>query len=126
MSEAHFQDQDASFASDSGARAQRSVDINDDAAEKRRRRKSTRITVIDHPGPEEGQEQTESSRAVRQKQQLTTVTPPTVINVDANVLNNYENWMKVATDNVRGKLSFFCVTYLRPRKSMLPMHGPLH
>ncbi|KAK7056215.1 hypothetical protein VNI00_002767 [Paramarasmius palmivorus] len=99
MSEAHFQDQDASFASDSGARAQRSVDINDDAAEKRRRRKSTRITVIDHPGPEEGQEQAESSRAVRQKQQLTTVTPPTVINVDENVLNNYENWMKVATDN---------------------------
>ncbi|EEB90581.1 hypothetical protein MPER_11190, partial [Moniliophthora perniciosa FA553] len=99
LSEAHPQDLDGSFASDSGARVQRPADVNDDAAEKRRRRKSTRITVVDQPGQEQGQDQADSSRTVRQKQQLTTVAAPTLITVDENVLNNYENWMKVATEN---------------------------
>jgi condensin complex subunit 2 len=83
------------------------VNINDDAAEKRRRRKSTKITVVENAmaGPSsEGNmdaDVTETSRTAKQKQQLTSVAPPPVINVPKDVMSsNFEEWMKMATDNV--------------------------
>lgn len=108
ISEAYNAENDASFASDPGRPPLRSVNINDDAAEKRRRRKSTKITVIDNAmaGPSsEGNidpDVPESSRTAKQKQQLRSVAPPPVINVPKDVMSsNFEEWMKMATDNVR-------------------------
>ncbi len=88
----------------------RSVNINDDAAEKRRRRKSTKINVIESAlavPPIEGgattddQQISENSKASgKQKQQLNAVPPP-VINVQLDISNaKFEEWMKMATDNV--------------------------
>jgi condensin complex subunit 2 len=107
LSEAHNPENDASFTSESSRPPQRSVNINDDAAEKRRRRKSTKITVVENAmaGPSsEGNmdaDVTETSRTAKQKQQLTSVAPPPVINVPKDVMSsNFEEWMKMATDNV--------------------------
>jgi condensin complex subunit 2 len=89
------------------------VNINDDAAEKRRRRKSTKITVVENAmaGPSsEGHMDTdaaETSRTARQKQQLNSVAPPPVINVPKDVMSsNFEEWMKMATDNVHTHHSY--------------------
>jgi len=101
-------DDDGSFTTgETGRVPLRTVNINDDAAEKRRRRKSTKINVIENAlaGPSsEGthdQETVEPSRgAAKQKQQLNTVAPP-IINVPPDVMSsNFEEWMKMATDNV--------------------------
>jgi len=84
----------------------RSVNINDDAAEKRRRRKSTKINVIESalavPPNDVGPQETDQQQAAgKQKQQLNTVAPP-VINVQLDINNaKFEEWMKMATDNVR-------------------------
>jgi len=97
---------DASFTLESG-RPCKVVNINDDAAEKRRRRKSTKITVVDSAmaGPSSDgnmdSDAPEASRTARQKQQLKSVAPPPVINVPKDVMSsNFEEWMKMATDNV--------------------------
>jgi len=104
LSEAYNLENDASFTSESGRPSQRTVNINDDAAEKRRRRKSTKITVVENAmaGPSsEGHIDADTSRAARQKQQLKSVAPPPVINVPKDVMSsNFEEWMKMATDNV--------------------------
>lgn len=107
LSEVYNPENDASFTSDSGRAVQRSVNINDDAAEKRRRRKSTKITVIENAtaGPSsEGNmdpDTPETSRTAKQKQQLKSVAQPPVINVPKDVMSsNFEEWMKMATDNV--------------------------
>lgn len=106
VSDVHGLDPDASFTSDSGRAPLRVVNINDDAAEKRRRRKSTKLAVIEsvEPGPSSG-DTGESSRAAlakqKQQQQLNSALPPPVINVPLDVMNsNFEEWMKMATDNV--------------------------
>ena len=112
-----YNDQDASFVSDSGTggNGQKSAQINDDAAEKRRRRKSTRMTVpVDdnnaEAGPSsggvEGQEQAGSSRP-KQKLDLPLIPPP-VLNKSDNI--EYEQWMKIATENVCA----FCVSRSQP------------
>jgi condensin complex subunit 2 len=108
LSEAYDHDGEGSFASESGRVPLRSVNINDDAAEKRRRRKSTKITVIDNAmaGPSsEGNldaDASETSRTAKQKQQLRSIAPPPVINVSKELMSsNFEEWMKMATDNVR-------------------------
>ncbi|KAG2042455.1 condensin complex subunit 2/barren [Suillus americanus] len=95
--EAHFE---------SGRPPLRAVNINDDAAEKRRRRKSNKLAVIENAeaGPStERQDQAESSKAAQAKlkqQQLNSVAPPPVINVPLDVMSsNFEEWMKMATDN---------------------------
>ncbi|KAG1845666.1 condensin complex subunit 2/barren [Suillus subluteus] len=82
------------------------VNINDDAAEKRRRRKCNKLAVIENAeaGPStECQDQAESSKAVQAKlkqQQLNSVAPPPVINVPLDVMSsNFEEWMKMAIDN---------------------------
>lgn len=94
--------------SESGRPPLRAVNINDDAAEKRRRRKSNKLAVIENAeaGPStERQNQAESSKAAQAKQkqqQLNSVAPPPVINVPLDVMSsNFEEWMKMATDNVR-------------------------
>ncbi|KAF9526118.1 condensin complex subunit 2/barren [Crepidotus variabilis] len=105
-------DDDGSFNNGEGRVPFRSVNINDDAAEKRRRRKSTKLNVIENalagPSNENGQvdQQAEgagTSRAAvaagKQKQQLNTVAAP-VINVQLDINNaKFEEWMKMATDN---------------------------
>lgn len=110
LSEAYNPENDSSFTSDPG-RPQRPVNINDDAAEKRRRRKSTKITVVENAmaGPSSDShidtDAAETSRTARQKQQLNSVAPPPVINVPKDVMSsNFEEWMKMATDNVHTSL----------------------
>ncbi|KAK2465681.1 hypothetical protein APHAL10511_002225 [Amanita phalloides] len=109
ISEAYAPDNDASFTPESGRPPLRtkSVNINDDAAEKRKRRKSTKLNVIDNalPGPSsEGlmasdQDHSEAVRAGKQKQ-LNTVAPPQISDTPFDVMNsNFEEWMKMATDN---------------------------
>lgn len=102
---------DGSFTMGSEGRVPlRSVNINDDAAEKRRRRKSTKINVIESAlaeprieggGTTEDQQVAESSKgAGKQKQPLNAVAPP-AINVQLDISNaKFEEWMKMATDNV--------------------------
>lgn len=114
ISDVHGLDSDASFASESGRAPLRTVNINDDAAEKRRRRKSTKLAVIESaeagPSSGDGMDTGESSRAALAKQkpqqQLNSAVPPPVINVPRDVMNsNFEEWMKMATDNVGNILS---------------------
>lgn len=111
ISDGHGLDPDASFTSDSGRAPLRTVNINDDAAEKRRRRKGTKLAVIEsaeaEAGPSSGDKMGtgESSRTApakqKQQQQLSSALPPPVINVPLDVMNsNFEEWMKMATDNV--------------------------
>ncbi|KAG6813822.1 hypothetical protein H0H92_006766 [Tricholoma furcatifolium] len=104
LSEAYLPEHDPTL--DSGRPPAKSVNINDDVAEKRRRRKSTKITVIEPslPGPSsEGNvdmDASESSRAAKQKQQLNSVAAAPMINVSKDVMSsNFEEWMKMATDN---------------------------
>jgi condensin complex subunit 2 len=99
LSEAQITDNDTSLTSDNTR-----VRINDDAAEKRRRRKSTKVY------PEGSLEQDtagESSKTGRQKQLNSLAAPE--INVSLDVMSsNFEEWMKMATDNVRSEaLSLF-------------------
>ena len=110
ISDAHGLDTEGSFTSDSGRAPLRTVNINDDAAEKRRRRKSTKLAVIEtaEAGPSSGArvDSGENSRGAlakqKQQQQLNSAVPPPVINVPLDVMNsNFEEWMKMATDNVR-------------------------
>jgi condensin complex subunit 2 len=107
LSEVYNPDADASFGSDPGRVPLRSVNINDDAAEKRRRRKSTKVIlpVNAQAGPSsEGAEGdlADTTRAAKQRQQqLNSVAPPPAINVPLDVMSsNFEEWMKMATDNV--------------------------
>ena len=92
-----YNDADASFSSDRAPL--RSVNINDDAAEKRRRRKSTKIVAVLEPEEQE-QQQVEPARS--KARLLNSAAPPPVINVPLDVMSsNFEEWMKMATDNVR-------------------------
>jgi len=108
ISERH--DNDSSFNSNTGRAPLRSVNINDDTAEKRRRRKSTKLAVIGNAeaGPSERQEQAEPSKTAQAKQKpLNSVLPQPVINVPLDVMNsNFEEWMKMATDNVGALLLY--------------------
>ncbi|KAF8972668.1 condensin complex subunit 2/barren [Flammula alnicola] len=106
LSEVYHPDNDGSFNSETGRVPLRTVNINDDAAEKRRRRKSTKINVVENAlagpsseGMHDQPEAAEHSRGTKQKQQLHTVAPP-IINVSMDVMSsNFEEWMKMATDN---------------------------
>lgn len=108
LSEAHIPEHDSHLTSDTGRSTHRSVIINDDAAEKRRRRKSAKITVIENTiagsssETNADQDGPETSRTTKQKQQLNSVAAPPIINVSKDVMSsNFEEWMKMATDNVR-------------------------
>ncbi|KAG5721350.1 hypothetical protein E4T56_gene12996 [Termitomyces sp. T112] len=105
LSEAYVPEHDPNLIADSGRPTRRSVNINDDAAEKRRRRKSAKIAVIETTlaGPSSetpDQEGHETSRTAKQKQQLNSVAAPPIINVSKDVMSsNFEEWMRMATDN---------------------------
>ena len=92
-----YNDADASFSSDRAPL--RSVNINDDAAEKRRRRKSLKAVVVLQS---EDQQQQQPEPARSKGRLLTSAAPPPEINVPLDVMSsNFEEWMKMATDNVR-------------------------
>jgi len=86
------------------------VNINDDSAEKRRRRKSAKNHAVDNSeaGPSNNGRQDDTEDAVahahsRHNQALKSniVETPT-IDVPLDIRNsNYEEWMKMAMDNVR-------------------------
>jgi condensin complex subunit 2 len=107
---------DGSFNEDSGAgRAPlRSVNMNDDAAEKRRRRKSTKPAPLfadedDEPqaGPSNSAQADGNGPALasgRSLQRLRSVAQVPALDVPIDV-NNYEEWMKMATDNVSRHIS---------------------
>lgn len=128
LSEAYNPDNDASFTSDNGVRAPlRTVNINDDAAEKRRRRKSTKHVVVAENGLAGPSGANANDAEPRKKQQLNAVAPepievPLILNGE-----KYEEWMKMATDNVRTPI--FLVARHRAddlsarRKSTRPTHG---
>ncbi|KAI9066950.1 barren [Trametes sanguinea] len=121
LSERHYDpDADGSFSADGangvGGRAPlKSVNINDDVAEKRRRRKSAKVTVLleddnAEAGPSNTTKSTETAEAAadgpratnlgRQKSQLLSVPQAPVINVPMDVMtSNFDQWMKMATDN---------------------------
>ncbi|TFK39421.1 condensin complex subunit 2/barren [Crucibulum laeve] len=102
LSEAYVPDGDGS--TESSRPPLRSVNINDDAAEKRRRRKSTKITVVENAqagSSSEGnhEQEADTSRTGKQKLQLKSVAPP-MDPVSLDVMSsNFEEWMKMATDN---------------------------
>lgn len=132
LSDVYNPDNDRSFSSDPGRVPLRSVNINDDAAEKRRRRKSTKLAVLENaqagPSSEGNVGEPETSRTAKQKQQLTSVAQTPVIDVPLDVMSsNFEEWMKMATDNVHLPLYSAvlgsCTTY---RKSMQQTPGTLH
>ncbi|KAF4593297.1 Condensin complex subunit 2 [Pleurotus pulmonarius] len=104
ISEAFVPGAEGSFSLDaSGSRtAGRAVNINDDAAEKRRRRKSAKLTAAMTENALAGpsSENDPESRAAKQKAQLASVALPQVPDVQINITSaNYEEWMKMATDN---------------------------
>ncbi|EAU90161.1 condensin complex component cnd2 [Coprinopsis cinerea okayama7 len=113
LSEAYIPDGDASFTSESGqpgpggARAPlKSVNINDDEAEKRRRRKSMYPGMLENavagPSSEGNQDVSgDSSRTMgRTKQLLTSVASQPVPKVQIDIVSSrFEEWMKMATDN---------------------------
>ncbi|TFK25577.1 barren [Coprinopsis marcescibilis] len=107
LSEAYPPDADGSFISESaGPRVPlKNVNMNDDEAEKRRRRKSAKV-VLDGPvaGPSsEGTQDAgaDSSRsAAKGKQPLNSVVPQQAVKPSMDVMSsNFEEWMKMATDN---------------------------
>ena len=131
--------QDKSYSADAptGRPPLKAVNINDDAAEKRRRRKSAKPLTSENAeaGPSSegmidmGQSGVgESSRTgqARQKQLASVVETP-MINVPLDVMSsNFEEWMKMAMDNA--SLDAFCCSCslpLRHRKSMPPTPGTL-
>ena len=92
------------------------VNINDDEAEKRKRRKSAKLAapmaLVDEGNLTNGNAVAGSStnesadtprtNRLKHKQQLMAVTETPVINVPLDVMSsNFEEWMKMATDNVR-------------------------
>jgi condensin complex subunit 2 len=106
-----YQDDDDS---DSGAPRQplRTVNINDDVAEKRRRRKSTKVLTMSHSMDVVTEPEPDTSRTpgARPRQQLNTVPVPAPLDeIPINVQSHkFEEWMKLTTDNVNG--SFFVLT----------------
>ncbi|KAK7031391.1 condensin complex subunit 2 [Favolaschia claudopus] len=97
---------DVSFADSPPRQPLKSRNINDDTAEKRRRRKSTKITIIDNAqaGPSNeasSGDLAETSRTARQKQPLNSVAAPIVEpGAGLEILSsNFDEWMKMATDN---------------------------
>ena len=91
----------------------KTVNINDDAAEKRRRRKSTKIAVVENSeagpsgagvGSGEGHSTAVANPPRTGGRRSMAVAPleTPVINVPADVMtSNFEEWMKMAMDNVR-------------------------
>jgi condensin complex subunit 2 len=114
LSEAHLPEsqQEGSFTVENGQRVPlKSVNINDDEAEKRRRRKSAKITVLDNAvaGPSSegasganGEADGTRSGQSRRQQPLNAVAAAPAPKPSLDIMSsNFEEWMKMATDNVR-------------------------
>lgn len=117
LSDVYAPDHDESFTSDPGRVPLQSVNMNDDMAEKRRRRKSAKVAMaVQISEPSEAGPSSEGATAeqgsadaptgatahARTKQQLLSVAQAPIINVPLDVMSsNFEEWMKMATDNVR-------------------------
>lgn len=106
----------------------KAVNINDDEAEKRKRRKSAKLAQPMMSFEDESQMDADTSgagpssqdqsgrigdtpraRQLKQKQQLMSVAETPVINVPLDVMSsNFEEWMKMATDNVSEGVSLLC------------------
>jgi condensin complex subunit 2 len=100
----------------------KAVNINDDEAEKRKRRKSAKLAQPSFSfeedqsgaGPSSSQDpsgaaDTPRARQLKQKQQLMSVAEAPVVQVPLDVMSsNFEEWMKMATDNVC--TSIYCST----------------
>ena len=95
----------------------RSVNINDDAAEKRRRRKSAKIAVIDALAVD-GEAETsmngnataaDAAKTQGSTKQLKALNPLETLPL-AVKHSNFEEWMKMATDNVRRYIFFDTLT----------------
>lgn len=91
----------------------KSVNINDDVAEKRRRRKSIKLVqpsmedvdAVLRPA-DDGSTPRASARA--RAGQLNVVEDAPIINVPLDVMSsNFEEWMKMATDNVNKISTYF-------------------
>ena len=103
--------QDKSFTEDPnpGRVPLKAVNINDDSAEKRRRRKSAKPTTDNaEAGPstsgrQDGTEDAGAHAHARHKQALkSTIVETPIIDIPLDIRNsNYEEWMKMAMDNVR-------------------------
>ncbi|KAH9995599.1 condensin complex subunit 2/barren [Russula vinacea] len=102
--------QDGSFTEDAnpGRVPLKAVNINDDSAEKRRRRKSAKNPTSDNaeagPSTNARQDGTEDAGAhahSRHKQALkSTIVETPIIDIPLDIRNsNYEEWMKMAMDN---------------------------
>lgn len=111
LSEVYHPD-DGSYSSDTARVPLKSVNINDDAAEKRRRRRSAKNAAeVENAeaGPSSGGQVADGSLDVprgtaqaRMTQQLLSVAQAPAVNVPLDVMSsNFEEWMKMATDNVR-------------------------
>lgn len=95
----------------------KSVNLNDDEAEKRKRRKSAKLAqplvqmaIDEPPSNAAGQDSTnngetpKAAKHLKHKQQLMALTEAPIINVPLDVMSsNFEEWMKMATDNVSAK-----------------------
>ena len=102
LSEVQIADNDGP---DTGRVKLKSVNINDDAAEKRRRRKSTKIYAVENalagPSSEGTLDQETAGESSKTGRQLNSLAAPE-INVPLDIMSsNFEEWMKMATDNVR-------------------------
>jgi condensin complex subunit 2 len=125
---------DKDFSPDSTRKPLRAVNMNDDEAEKRRRRKSAKIAYPDNaeagPSSDGAAAATDGvapPSLTRQKTQLASVAQTPIINVPRDVMSsNFEEWMKMATDNVSltSALSVTVLTF-SGRKLMLPTLGTL-
>ena len=116
LSDVYAPEHDESFTSDPGRAPLQSVKMNDDMAEKRRRRKSAKVAMAVQisesneagPSSEGASAQQGAAEATagatahaRTKQQLLSVAQAPIINVPLDVMSsNFEEWMKMATDNV--------------------------
>ena len=101
LSGAQILDNDPSLTPDNSH-----VRINDDAAEKRRRRKSTK------GHPEVSLELEAAGSKPGRQEQLNSVAAPE-INVSLDVMSsNFEEWMKMATDNVRSEAHFLFLSLI--------------
>ncbi|KAI0726709.1 condensin complex subunit 2/barren [Fomitopsis betulina] len=115
LSDVYGPEHDESFTSESGRVPLQSVNMNDDMAEKRRRRKSAKVAMaVQISDSAEAGPSSEGATAApggadapngtiahsRTKQQLLSVAQAPIINVPLDVMSsNFEEWMKMATDN---------------------------
>jgi len=107
----HQSQQDSSFTVENGQQRVplKSVNMNEDDAEKRRRRKSAKHALeAAGAGPSSEGNDPDASRSMagRRQQPLNAVSaerePAAVPKLSKDVMNsNFEEWMKMATDNVR-------------------------